>query len=100
MLLVQRALLKIESSDDPQAAFDHFFAKTPIPYTCEWKEVDRQLKILMKSELNGINYKIISKEGLLLLRAIFFFWDIYNYTFTTFSRARKKLTCCLTSKPA
>lgn len=58
MLLIQRALLEIESPDDPQAAFNHFFAKTPIPYTCEWKEVDRQLKILMKNELNRINRKL------------------------------------------
>lgn len=58
MLLIQRAFLEIESPDDPRAAFNHFFAKTPIPYTCEWKEVDRQLKILMKSELNRINRKL------------------------------------------
>lgn len=55
ILLIQQALLKIESSDYPQAAFDHFFAKTPVRYTCEWKEVDRQLKILMKNELNYKN---------------------------------------------
>lgn len=40
------------SSDDPRAAFDHFFVKTPVPYTCERKEVERQLKVLEKGELN------------------------------------------------
>jgi len=54
--------LKIEPSDDPRVAFDRFFVKTPIPYTCEWKEVDRQLKILMKGELNEIDYKITLKK--------------------------------------
>nr|XP_012229369.1 PREDICTED: uncharacterized protein LOC105676210 [Linepithema humile] len=46
--VLQRALLESKLSDDPRITFDHFFAKTPTPYTCEWKEVDRQLKILMK----------------------------------------------------
>jgi len=54
--------LKIERSDDPRVAFDRFFAKTPIPYTCEWKEVDRQLKILMKGEFNETDYKTMLKK--------------------------------------
>lgn len=68
--------MKIESPDEPQAAFDHFFAKTPIPYTCEWKEVDRQLKILMKSELNRINCKITSKEEIYCHYAQYFTVEI------------------------
>lgn len=79
---MQRALLKIESSDEPRAAFDHFFAKTPIPYTCEWKEVDRQLKILMKSELNRINCEITSKEKIYCYCAQFFTVEI---SITTYS---------------
>ncbi|XP_036142189.1 uncharacterized protein LOC118645396 isoform X2 [Monomorium pharaonis] len=46
--VLQRALLRIQLSDDPRVTFNHFVAKTSIPYTCEWKEVDRQLEILMK----------------------------------------------------
>lgn len=50
--------MEVEPSDDPRVAFDCFFVKTPIPYTCEWKEVDRQLKILMEGE-NKIDYETI-----------------------------------------
>jgi len=48
--IAQSALLKPEPCDDPRAAFQRFFEKTPTPYTCELKEADRQLQILMKGK--------------------------------------------------
>lgn len=56
--MLQRALFETEPSDDPRAAFDHFFAKTPIPYTCELKEINRQLHVLMEGKQDKVCYKI------------------------------------------
>ncbi|KAK2582202.1 hypothetical protein KPH14_004555 [Odynerus spinipes] len=42
------ALTEKPPSDDPAVRFDYLLAKTPTMYTNETKNVDRQLKLLMK----------------------------------------------------